>query len=142
MRKILYFLIGLYVLFALMLIFNILNRAFFLELFNLENMEGVYKGLFLVGIVLLAFQVISEQIYNSSLNSRLAKAEKQITDLKAKLYDKHHDTPVTAGPPRSLAETLTRPVDTRPEIRPNPTSIPRQQPGVQATDEKPDPYDA
>jgi len=142
MRKFLYLIIGLYVLFALMLIFNVLNRAFFLDLFNLENMEGVYKGLFLVGIVLLAMQVISEQVYNSSLNSRLAKAEQQITDLKAKLYDKHHANPAPAGTPRSLSDTLTKPVETRPEIRPNPTSIPRQAPGQMASTEKPDPYDA
>lgn len=76
-----------YLIFAALIVFNILNRSFFINLFNQQNLEGFYTVLFMIGCVLLLLELVTEALYIRSLKRENQLAQLKINELKAKLYD-------------------------------------------------------
>ena len=88
LKRILNILSGLFVLLALLIIFDILNRTYFITTFNLVNLEGTYRALLLVAVVLLALQLLVHALHAASLKADNRRANLKINELKADLYDK------------------------------------------------------
>ncbi|MDX5348352.1 MAG: hypothetical protein LPJ89_02770 [Hymenobacteraceae bacterium] len=80
-----------YLIFALLLVFNVLNRDFFISLFNQRNLEGFYATLFFIGAFLLALELIVEALHLKAVARDRQLDEMKITELKAKLYDQRQE---------------------------------------------------
>ena len=87
LKRLVTILVMLYILLALLLIFSPGSRDGLMAVTAGSNVIGFYYTLFLVGVVLLALQLITENLDSSLLRRDVASRESKINELKARLYD-------------------------------------------------------
>ena len=129
LKRILNILSGLFLLLALLIIFDILNRTYFITTFNLVNLEGTYRALLLVAVVLLALQLLVHALHTASLKADIRRCNLKINELKADLYDKRvvtkqreRDAQVAVDPHAGFTAPVSQ-TGTPPTIQPGtPTS--------------------
>jgi hypothetical protein len=114
-----------YLLLALLFILMPASRDFMMSSMGLSGDLGLatfYNTMFVIGAVLLALELIVENLYNVALKRDLSRQEGKVNELKARLYDHQMEQrdrdlqarPVTAAPPANSS----RPVTTAPPVVP------------------------
>jgi hypothetical protein len=102
LKRLVTVLVMLYILLALLLIFSPGSRDGLMAITTGTNQVGFFYTLFLVGVVLLSLQLITENLDSTLLRRDVASRESKINELKARLYDQHLDQRSSAtGAPRT-----------------------------------------
>ncbi|MCB2378912.1 hypothetical protein LGH70_15025 [Hymenobacter sp. BT635] len=94
LKRLVTILVMVYLLLALLFIFSPATRDTFASAFNLSGPEGLatfYNTLFIVGAVLLALHLITENMDSALLRRETTALNGKINELKAKLYDQQID---------------------------------------------------
>ncbi|NML66724.1 hypothetical protein HHL22_16065 [Hymenobacter sp. RP-2-7] len=90
-----------------------------------ENERNFYQLLALIGAVIMAVQLVVENIDSSVLRRTLSKQDSKVNELKAKLYD--HQTTAKTPPPAVGYPTAAEAAAQRPRTSPDapaPGSLP------------------
>ncbi|MGV3538226.1 MAG: hypothetical protein ACO1OQ_00355 [Rufibacter sp.] len=106
---------------AFLFLLRILSVDKFVALFDLADDGAFYRRLLWVGAVLLLAELLVENAYIASLKRGLEREHRQITELKAQLYDQRLKTEAALSPERQeMRPVLTpeKPVD--PTVPPAP----------------------
>jgi hypothetical protein len=112
LKKLLNILVMAYLLVAFLFLLRILSVSKFVALFDMTDNAEFFNRMLWMGAILLLAELIVENTYIATLKRGLEKEHRQITELKAQLYDQRLKAtpvvPVTAVP----EQTWTRPEDT------------------------------
>ncbi|TGE26199.1 hypothetical protein [Hymenobacter metallicola] len=114
LKRLVTILVMVYLLLALLLIFSPATRDTLASAFNLSGDAGLatfYNTLFIIGAVLLALHLITENMDSALLRRETAVLNGKINELKAKLYDQQIEQREREFQQRSVA---TAPVATTP----------------------------
>ncbi|GAB2463278.1 hypothetical protein GCM10011375_15390 [Hymenobacter qilianensis] len=114
-----------YLLLALLFMLMPASRDFMMSSMGLSGDLGLatfYNTMFVIGAILLALELIVENLYNVALKRDLSRQEGKVNELKARLYDHQMEQrdrdlqarPVTTSAPANPA----RPVTTAPLVVP------------------------
>jgi hypothetical protein len=126
-----------YLLLALLFILMPASRDFMMSSMGLsgDNLDVFYNTMFIIGAVLLALELIVENLYNVALKRDLSRQEGKVNELKARLYDhqmEQRDRDLQARPVTTAAPAApTRPVTTTPPavpVQPVTTAVPTPAP--------------
>ena len=102
LKRLVTILVMVYVLLALLLILSPGSRDGLMAVTTGTNATGFYYALFIVGAVLLALQLITENLDSTLLRRDVAAREGKINELKARLYDQQLEMrSPAAGTPRT-----------------------------------------
>lgn len=114
-----------YLLLALLFILMPASRDFMMSSMGLSGDLGLatfYNTMFVIGAVLLALELIVENLYNVALKRDLSRQEGKVNELKARLYDhqmEQRDRDLQARPVTTAAPAApTRPVTTTAPVAP------------------------
>ncbi|SMB87282.1 hypothetical protein SAMN00120144_1526 [Hymenobacter roseosalivarius DSM 11622] len=114
-----------YLLLALLFILMPASRDFMMSSMGLSGDLGLatfYNTMFVIGAVLLALELIVENLYNVALKRDLSRQEGKVNELKARLYDhqmEQRDRDLQARPVTTAAPAApTRPVTTAAPVVP------------------------
>ncbi|QIL76921.1 hypothetical protein [Hymenobacter sp. HDW8] len=137
-----------YLLLALLFILMPASRDFMMSSMGLSGDLGLatfYNTMFVIGAVLLALELIVENLYNVALQRDLSRQAGKVNELKARLYDHQMEQrdrelqarPVTtsapAAPTRPATTTAPPVVPVTPVIPPTPAPAPIPNPAQSAT---------
>ncbi|MCC2546188.1 hypothetical protein LJY25_07005 [Hymenobacter sp. BT175] len=119
-----------YLLLALLFIVSPGSRDALMSTFGMSGrLESFYYTLFLVGAVLLALQLLTENLHHMTLSREMARHEGKVNELKARLYDHQMEQRDRDLQTRSVAPPVTQPVAapaSRVVPAPQPTAPPVQ----------------
>ncbi|PJJ48817.1 hypothetical protein [Hymenobacter chitinivorans] len=110
LKRIVTVLVMVYLLLALLFIFSPATRDTFASTFNLTGPEGLasfYYTLFIIGAILLALHLITENMDSALLRRETTVLNGKINELKAKLYDHQIDQREREFQQRTVTSTTT-----------------------------------
>lgn len=157
-KKILNILVMVYLLVAFLFLLRILSVSKFVALFDLANDAVFFNRMLWAGAVLLLAELLVENAYIATLKRGLEREHRQITELKAQLYDQklktaaatapaapdtygHRNAPVHPTPPPRTGTVTQHPdADQGPIITPAPippTLNPDENPNLPPSDHRP-----
>ncbi|AKQ47357.1 hypothetical protein TH63_19610 [Rufibacter radiotolerans] len=111
LKKVLNVLVMVYLITVFLFLLRILSVSKFVALFDMTDNAEFFNRMLWAGAILLLAELIVENAYIATLKRGLDKEHRQITELKAQLYDqrlKATPPPVTTVPD----PTWTKPADT------------------------------
>jgi len=133
-KRLVTILVMLYILLALLLMFSPGSRDGLMAVTAGSNVIGFYYTLFIIGVILLALQLITENLDSTLLRRDVASREGKINELKARLYDQQLEHRNSApGAPRT--GTTVHPEG---YVVPTPIGQPTGQPTVPPTPRRDD----
>ena len=86
-KNIVNILAGLFVVFAVLVMFDILGVSYYDANFTRFNPENFYKIIFIIGAVILVLKLITDLLYTADLKRQRARHLTKIDQLKAEIYD-------------------------------------------------------
>ncbi|WP_192823033.1 hypothetical protein [Rufibacter sp. LB8] len=118
-KKIINVTVMVYLVIALLFLLRILSVDKFVTLFDLPDAGSFLRGLLWVGALLLLTELLVENAYIASLKKGLEQEHREITKLKAQLYDERMKSSnasllATPGPAKPTASPLEQPPSTYP----------------------------
>ncbi len=133
-----------YLLLALLFILMPASRDFMMSSMGLSGNLGLatfYNTMFVIGAVLLALELIVENLYKVALQRDLSRQAGKVNELKARLYDHQMEQrdrelqarPVTTSAPARPATTTAPVVPVTPVTPPTPVATPTPAPAPSAT---------
>ncbi|MCB2409550.1 hypothetical protein [Hymenobacter lucidus] len=123
LKRLVTILVMVYLLLALLFVFSPAARDTFASTFNLSGDAGLatfYNTLFIVGAVLLALQLITENMDSALLRRETNVLNGKINELKAKLYDQQIDQRERDFQQRTVTTATTT---TTAPVAPAPTTV-------------------
>ncbi|UOQ54621.1 hypothetical protein [Hymenobacter cellulosivorans] len=126
LKRIVTVLVMVYLLLALLFIFSPATRDTFASTFNLTGPEGLtafYYTLFIIGAILLALHLITENMDSALLRRETTVLNGKINELKAKLYDHQIDQREREFQQRTVTTTTSAAPVTPVAPAPAPTTV-------------------
>lgn len=118
-----------YLLLALLFIITPASRDLVMSSVGLSNdLAAFYYTMFIIGVVLLALELLVENLYNVTLQRDVTRQTGKVNELKARLYDQQMEQrdrelqqrPVTGSVPANPARAAAPVVPTTPAANPTP----------------------
>ncbi|MBA9079330.1 MULTISPECIES: hypothetical protein [Rufibacter] len=119
LKKIINIAVMAYLIIALLFLLRILSVDKFVALFDMADAAAFYRRLLWAGVLLLLAELLVENAYIATLKRGLALEHRQLTELKAKLYDQRLNTEAAAQTPAPPLDNTVPPPAVDPTRDPN-----------------------